>query len=101
MNTNLESKAQLQNGLINTIKELYAKGDKIGVIDKSMLAVEMGLAIGYNSYMMTTTLIDLGVRPEELGTAISLAVMRTDDKYLNDIDKKIKIESNKIWSNIK
>ena len=86
--------------LINTINGLYAKKDKIAIIDKTVLAVEMGLAIGLNSGFMCTQMIDLGVRPEELGTAVSLALMRADDSILCETDKIIKKEASRIWASI-
>jgi len=94
---NNQTPAQLHTNLINTINGLYKTGDKIGVIDKTMLAIELGLEFGMNSGTMTIKMIDLGVRPEELGTAVSLALMRTDDPKLCDTDKIIKKEAKRIW----
>jgi len=50
----------------------------------------MGLQIGLNSRMLTLTMLDLGVKPEDVGMSMALAMKGTPDKYLSKLDKQIK-----------
>lgn len=57
---------------------------------KTSIAIEFLLTVGMNSQKITFKMIDLGVKPQELGLAMALAFKNTDDKWLSDIDKDIK-----------
>ena len=72
------------------IQEHYKNNRKVDIIFKTELALEMGLAVGYNSKELTFRMYDIGVKPEELGLSMALAMKRTDDKYLSELDQKIK-----------
>ena len=86
--------------LINTINSLYAKNDKSAIIEKTMISIEMGLALGCNTGFMCTRMIDLGVKPQELGLAVVLALKNADDSILCETDRIIKKEASRIMETV-
>jgi len=95
-----QTHAQGENNLRKIIKDLYEKDDKQTVIDRTMIAVEMGLNCGLNSGFMCKQMIDLGVRFEDLGIGMMKAILKVDDKKLNEKDKIVKKEAIRIYGNI-
>lgn len=72
------------------ISEHYTKNERPDVIFKTALALEMCLTMGYNSKNLTFKMLDLGVKPDDLGLSMALAMKKTDDKYLSNLDQEIK-----------
>lgn len=68
----------------------YTRDEIADVISKTALALECCLTIGMPSNTLTYKMIDLGVKPTELGMAMALAMKKTDDKWLSPLDIEIK-----------
>lgn len=79
-----------QHQLQLQIAEHYKKGEQTDVIYKTSIACEMLLNIGMASATITLRMIDLGVKKEDIGMAMALAMKKTDDKYLSPLDVIIK-----------
>lgn len=83
-------KIKSQHELQRTISLHYSKNENTEVILKTALACEMALTLGLNSMSITLKMVDLGVKQTEIGLAMALALKKTEDKFLSEIDQEIK-----------
>ena len=89
-----------EDKLIKIIRDLYDKGDKETVIDRAKISIEAGLVSGLNSGFMVRSMIDIGIKPEEVGIGMMQAILKVPDSKLNDTDKIVKKEATRIYGNI-
>ena len=95
-----QTHAQGENNLRKIINDLYGKKDKETVIERAMISIEMGFNCGMNSGFLCRQMIDLGIKPIELGIGMMKAILKVDDSKLCDTDKIIKKEAKRIYGNI-
>jgi len=76
--------------ITKTINDHYAKKENFEVIEKTVLAFEMMLAVGLPSLECTLKMRDMGVKDTELGLSMALAMKKTDDSCLSPLDQNIK-----------
>ena len=83
---------QLKNTseLQQTMSNHYKNNENFEIILKTNSAIEFLLTIGMNTMKITEKIIDLGVKPTELGLSMALALKHTEDKDLSEIDRQIK-----------
>ena len=74
------------------IAEHYEKKENFSIVEKTELAIEFLLTLGMNSQQITFKMIDLGVKPTELGLSMALALKNTDDSSLSELDREIKVK---------
>ncbi len=86
MTIQLKSQHELQL----QISDLYKKDEKAEIILKTSMALEMVLTLGLDTQKATFKMIDLGVKPDELGLSMAIALKRTEDKFLSATDLEIK-----------
>jgi len=85
--------AQGGNELIKIIKDAYAKGDKDTVINRVKISFECFLQSGLNVGTISRTLLDFGVREEELAIGLVQGILKVPDEKLREEDKPIKQEA--------
>ena len=83
---NLKSTSDLQK----TMSDHYKNNEFGDIIIKTSKAMEFLLTVGMSTLKITQKIIDLGVKPNELGLSMALALKHTDDKYLSELDRQIK-----------
>ena len=88
MTMQIKSEYELQQ----MIKTHYKKDEMPDIILKTSSALEFMLTLGFDSMRLTLKMYDLGVKPNELGLSMALAMKRTDDKYLSATDQAVKNE---------
>lgn len=71
-------------------KEHYEKNENFDIILKTSAAAEFLLVLGYDANRVTLKMRDLGVKTTELGLSMALALKRTEDKYLSELDREVK-----------
>lgn len=87
LTTELKTTSELQK----TMADHY-KNNEIGdIIFKTTKVMEFLLTIGMPTLKITYKIMDLGVKHNELGLSMALALKRTDDKYLSTLDRQIKL----------
>lgn len=82
--------SQITDNITKQINELYKKHDLAEIINKTRLALKLMLLSGMNTMDLTYKFIDIGVKPEELGLSMAIALSEIPDEYLNKIDVVVK-----------
>lgn len=74
------------------IKVLYdlGEGGQYEIIQRSIFILSTSLNLGMNSKSLVDRMMDLGVKPLELGIALSVSMRDTDPILLSKIDQKIR-----------
>jgi len=82
----------IEDPIIKKIKMLYELGDggKYEIIQRTIFIIENALKMGKNGKFCIDRMMDKGVRPLELGIALSVAITRVSPAYLNGIDSSIR-----------
>ena len=78
--------------IIEKIKVLYEMGDggKYELIKRTIFIIENALKLGKNGKECIDSMMDKGVRPLELGIALSVALTNVSPQYLSGIDSSIR-----------
>ena len=72
------------------IRGHYEKEENVELIKKTHLGIELMLLVGLNTRDITLRFYDLGLKPDELGIAMAIALHNTPDKALSKLDQKVK-----------
>jgi len=78
--------------IIEKIKVLYELGDdgRYEIIKRTLFVIESLLMLGKSSKSCVDFMMDKGVKPLELGIALSVAITRCKPQYLSKLDLEIK-----------
>ncbi len=89
---------------IDNIKTLYESGDIQEIIERNVFVFKSALDLGFNIMECYQRTHDLGIKPNEMGISIAIALKQIDDSKLSKLDieikKKILIENSealKTW----
>ena len=82
---------------IDNIKKLYEQDDIQEIITRTVFLFKSVLNLGYNVGDCYFRTHDLGIKPNEMGISIALALKQTDDSKLTQKDliiKKVVLKEN-------
>lgn len=84
--------SSVKDPITEKIKVLYELGDggRYELVQKTIFIIDGALKMGKNGKDCIDRMMDKGVRPLELGIALSIALTRINPSYLNGIDSSIR-----------
>jgi len=85
------TRAKIRSENTANIKRMYENHQENELVLRTYDLIRAALAEGFNLGEQSIRLLDCGIKPTELSTAIALALEKYPTEKLNDIDKKVQI----------
>jgi len=76
--------------IIDNIKKLYENDDIQQIIERNVFLFKSALDLGFNIMDCYLRTHDLGIKPNEMGISVAIALKQTDDSKLSKTDVAIK-----------
>ena len=86
--------------VVENINQLYKENQNHTIVRRTINTFETLLKYGWSSKRLIVKALDMGIKPLERGIAIAVALSRTDPKHLSEIDKKLRMKTIKVASDM-